>query len=331
MARDAAAHSSPLALSIVLSTLGNYGLLRRVLDGYTRQSASPESFEMVVVTDAADPEPETVAKAIGSRPFPVRQIIGPVPGLSANRNFGLEAAHAPLVLFTDNDTVPVRHLIREHLRWHRRYPHEEVAVLGRVRWAPELDVTTFMRWLDTGIQFDFANIKGREAGWGRFVGANVSVKRSFAIRVGPFDQEHFPYGYEDTDWAYRASKLGLRVLYNRRAVVDHLRDMSLEFWQKRARRVAMAEHTFTQLHPELPPWFHTMFSGALQTPPVRGRGVRYAPFVPRRALWVGPKVWKSVDLFYKQAIAPAFLAGWAEAQSAITRANAPDLSEFDTY
>ena len=76
------------------------------------------------------------------------------------------------MLFTDNDTIPVPKLISEHLRWHRRYPEAECGVVGRVRWARELEVTTFMRWLDAGIQFDFANIKGIEAGWGRFVGAN---------------------------------------------------------------------------------------------------------------------------------------------------------------
>src|SRR3954449_8338029 len=210
-------------LTVIISTLGNYATLERVLEGYSKQTAPTGSFEVLVVTDAADPEPHTVDRATEGRPFPVRRITGPVPGLSANRNAGLRAAETPLVCFTDNDTIPVPRLVAEHLDWHQRHPDEEVGVLGCVRWAPELEVTTFMRWLDTGIQFDFANINGVDAGWGRFAGANVSLKRSFAERVGDFDQERFPYGYEDTDWAYRASKLGLRLLYNRRAIVDHLR------------------------------------------------------------------------------------------------------------
>jgi GT2 family glycosyltransferase len=315
-------------LSVVISTLGNYETLRRVLDGYSRQDAAPGSFEVVVVTDAADPQPEAVEGAIGERAFPVRRITGPAPGLSANRNAGSRAAAAPLVMFTDNDTIPVWRLVSEHLDWHRRYPGDEVGVLGRVRWARELRVSTFMRWLDMGLQFDAASIEGIEAGWGRFYGANSSLKRSFLELVGDFDQEHFPYGYEDTDWAYRASKHGFRLVYNDRAVVDHVRPMTLEFWKKRARRVAAAERQFSRLHPELPPWWHGKFTEAAAMPRARGRGIRLAPFVPRRVPWFGPRVWASVDIAYKQALAPYFLAAWDEAGAGGDGPAQPDLSEF---
>ena len=315
-------------LTVVISTLGNYEVLRRVLDGYDHQDAPRGSFEVLVVMDAADPDPDAVERAIGTRQFPIRRITGPQPGLSANRNAGWRAAATPLVMFTDNDTIPVRRLVSEHLSWHRRHPEEETGVLGRVRWARELEVTTFMRWLEMGLQFDYANIEGEDAGWGRFYGANVSLKRAFVERVGDFDQEHFPYGYEDTDWAYRASRLGFRLLYNPRAVVDHLRPMTLEFWKKRARRVAAAEHEFTRLHPELPPWFHTRFRDVMERPRARGRGIALAPYVPRWLPWLGPKVWISVDIAYRQALAPHFLEAWDEAAAADGRQRQPDLSEF---
>lgn len=103
-------------LSVVISTLGNYDVLERVLDGYSRQDATPGSFEVVVVADAADPDLDAVERAIGERPYPVRRISGTMPGLSANRDAGWRAARSPLVLFTDNDTIPVRRLVSEHLR-----------------------------------------------------------------------------------------------------------------------------------------------------------------------------------------------------------------------
>jgi GT2 family glycosyltransferase len=319
---------SPVRLSVVLSTLGNYETLRRVLDGYDRQTAGADSFEVVVAMDAADPDPGAVRAAIGTRRYHVNLIQGARPGLSENRNAGYRAAAAPIVLFTDNDTIPVRRLVAEHVSWHEQHPDDATGVLGRVRWANELRVTTFMRWLDTGIQFDFANIKGTEAGWGRFAGANVSLKRAFIVRVGDFDQEHFPYGYEDTDWAYRASKLGFRLLYNRDAVVDHLRPMTLEFWQKRARRVAASERTYTALHPETEPWFYTRFKAANAAPRARGRGIRLAPFIPRWVPWLGPRVWGSVHMYYMQALAPSFLEAWEEADHIGARPAGPDLSEF---
>jgi GT2 family glycosyltransferase len=313
-------------LSVVISTIGMYDVLERVLDRYEDQNAAPGSFEVLVVADAAEPRPDAVERAIGHRPYPVRTLRGGRPGLSANRNAGWREAAAPLVLFTDNDTLPEPQLVAEQLEWHARHPQPEVAILGHVRWARELRVTPFMRWLDTGIQFDYANIEGTEAGWGRLYGANASLKRDFVARVGGFDEEHLPYGYEDLDFAYRASKLGLRVLYNREAVVEHLRPMSLEFYERRVRRIAAAERQFVQLHPEIEPYFHRMFSHAASLPAASGRGIRLAPFVPRWVPFLGPRVWTSVDIAFKQALAPGFLEAWEEAADSEGPAQ-PDLSE----
>ena len=300
----------------MVPTLGNHSALRRVLDGYSAQDVRPGTFEVIVVTDEAEPDPDAVSEAIGERDYPLRRLAGRMPGASANRNVGWRAARAPLVLFTDNDTIPVSRLVSEHLAWHERHPQEEVAVLGHVRWARDLHVTPFMRWLDSGIHFDYPNIEGIEAGWGRLYTANSSLKRSFIERVGDFDQERLPYGYEDLDWAYRASKLGLRVLYNRRAVVDHLRSgTDLEFWKTREMpRIAATEKQFVRIHPELEPWFFDMFTAAAARPPARGLGLRLARFVPPWVPWLGPRVWGSVDISYKQALAPHFFAAWNQSE-----------------
>lgn len=317
------------AISVVLSTLGSYDTLARVLDGYSHQMVAPERFELVLAVDAAEPDVAAVDRVVGRRGYPVKRIRGARPGLSENRNAGWRAADAPLVLFTDNDTIPLPDFLAEHLAAHEKLPAPEVGVVGLVRWAPELEVTTFMRWLDTGIQFDYANMEEGDVGWGRFCGANVSLKRAFIETVGDFDQDHFPYGYEDTDWAYRASEAGFRLIYNPRAVVDHLREMSLEFWKKRAKRVAAAEHEFCRIHPEMSPWFHRIFTDALERPPARGRGLWLASRVPRSVPWLGDLVWNSVDAKYKQELAPYFLEGWAEAEAAEKGSGQPDLSEWE--
>lgn len=316
-------------LSVVISTLGMYASLERVLDGYDAQDTERDAFEVIVAVDRADPEPQTVERLLGGRSYPARRVTGRVPGLSANRNAGARAAAAPLVLFTDNDTIPSPGLVSQHLAWHRRHPSDGVAVLGHVRWAPELRETVFMRWLDRGIQFDYLNIEGEEAGWGRFYGANVSVKRALLERVGEFEEERLPYGYEDLDWAHRASERGLRVLYNRDALVDHLRPMTLEFWQRRARRVAVSELQFVHMHPEVPPYFQRLFARAASLPTARGRGRHLAGIIPAWLPWLGPKVWTSLDLYFKQQIAPHFLEAWEEAvrDGVAGGPIQPDLSE----
>jgi GT2 family glycosyltransferase len=301
-------------VSVVVSSLGNYPILQRVLDGFAHQTADARSFEVLVVVDRADPDPAAVDDAIGSRPYRVERLTGRIPGLSANRNTGWRAAQAPLVLFTDNDTIPVPELIGEHLASHRRHPDEEVAVAGHVRWAPELKLTPFMRWLEEGVQFDFGSITGEQAGWAHLYGANSSVKKRLLERVGGFDEERLPYLYEDLDWAYRATRHGLRVVYNPRALVDHVRPgMTLEFWKEKVRRLAAAERQFVTIHPEMEPWFYEKFAAAARRPRLRGRAMKLVPFVPEWVPWLGPRLWENARQGYWQELAPHFLAGWDEA------------------
>jgi GT2 family glycosyltransferase len=302
-------------LSVVVPTLGDHGRLAQVLDGFERQDAVPGSFELVVVADRAEPDPEAVRAAVGRRDYPVRLLTGERPGASSNRNVGWRAARAPIVLFTDNDTVPVPRLIAEHTAWHQRFPAAEVAVLGLVRWPRGLRVTPFMKWLEHGVQFDFDSISGTEASWAHVYTANLSVKRSFLHRVGGYDERRLPYLYEDLDWGYRAREHGLRVMFNRRAVVDHWRPMTVATWQARAPALAAGEWQFCRLHPDVPPWFQPMFANAAALPAGGRRSAAVVRFVPRRTPWLGPIVWGRAALHWCQAIAPHFLAAWERASA----------------
>jgi GT2 family glycosyltransferase len=199
-------------------------------------------------------------------------------------------------------------------------------VVGPVRWAKDVKTTPFMRWLERGIQFDFGSISGDQASWAHLYGANCSMKRDLLEAVGGYDEENLPYGYEDLELGYRARAHGLRVLYNRRAAVDHVRhDMTLDFWRKRIRRAAVAERRFVSLHPELTPHLHTLFTSALSHPPARGRGARLARFVPPRLPLVGRRVWGPAELYWQQQLAPEFLDAWE--QAATDGPAPPDLGE----
>jgi GT2 family glycosyltransferase len=310
----------------VLPTIGSYSTLRRVLDGYERQRIPPNTFELVVVADHAEPKLEAVLDAVADRPYPARLLSGSVPGASANRNVGWRAARAPIVLFTDNDTIPTERFVAEHLSWHDRFPDEATVVLGLVRWARGLTVSPFMRWLEYAIQFDYHSIQGTEASWAHVYTSNFSVKRSFLERVGGYDEQRLPYGYEDLDWGYRAREHGLRVAFNRRAVVDHWREMTIEDWKVRAARLAISEWVFSGLHPDVPPWFWGKFSDAVRQPQARGRATRLTRIVPLRTPWLGPRIWGRADLYWRQQIAPHFLSAWDAAVAGSPPALQPAVS-----
>jgi GT2 family glycosyltransferase len=316
------------ALSVVIPTLGNYGALRRVLHGFARQDVKLGTFEVIVVSDHAEPDPEAVDAAAEGQPYPVRHLRAQVPGASGNRNTGWAAARAPIVLFTDNDTVPVPRLVAEHLKWHRRFPEENVAILGHVRWAKGLKVTPFMKWLDHGVQFDFLNIRGTEATWAHLYSSNASIKRGLLEHVGGYDQERLPYGYEDLDLGYRAREYGLRVMYNRRAIVDHWRTMSIENWQARAPRLAASEWQFCQLHPAFAPYFYKQFADVAGIPPQGRRAARLTRLIPWRTPWLGRFIWSRASVHWRQQIAPYFLSEWERVASGAGSSVQSDVSAF---
>jgi GT2 family glycosyltransferase len=300
-------------ITVVIPTLGTRPSLGRVLDRLDGEAERGTDFETVVVGSGAVVPLEQVRRLAGDRRFPVQVLDRDGSGVSSARNAGWRAAGTRLVLFLDDDVLPSPGLLAQHLSWHRDAPASEVGVLGHVRWAPEVRVTPFMRWLEHGVQFDYVNIRGTDAGWGRFYTANISLKRAILERVGGFDEEELPFMYEDLDLGYRLNHLGFRLLYNRRAVGDHLHVTDLDEWRRRVRLIAPAERRFVSLHPDVKPYFHRMFSTAASRPRARGRGTRLVGVVPRWVPWLGPRVWASADLFFRQALAPHFLDAWEAA------------------
>jgi GT2 family glycosyltransferase len=302
-------------ISVVIPTLGREMLPRALGRLEAQEGVSSGDFEVVVIEDPGAAEEGAAARALESRALDARTLRADRPGASAARNAGWRAARAPLVLFTGDDILASPRFLAEHLAAHERHPEEEVGVLGRVDWADELRVTTFMRWLDRGIQFDFDTIRDEDAGWWRLYTANCSLKRSLIEAVGGFDEETFPFLYEDLDLGKRMSDAhGFRLLYAPDAHGGHVHPMTPGEWRRRAAAIAPMELRFTRKHPGFEPYFLNLFSAAAAAPPARGLLARLAPVVPPGAPVIGERVWASVDRRYRQELAPAFLDAWERAE-----------------
>jgi GT2 family glycosyltransferase len=298
-------------LEIVIPTLGRPVLLARALTRLEHQRAAAGRFGVIVVTDPDAGDGAEVDRAIASRPYPVARVVRDRPGASAARNAGWRAATAPLIMFLNDDVLPTRGLIAAHLDAHARAPEAEAGVLGHVRWARWPPPTAFMRWLEQGLQFDYGPLRSKaEAPWWHFYTANASVKRELLERVGGFDDDGFPFLYEDLDLAARMAEHGFRLRYVPAALAVHHHRQTLAAWRLRVAEIAPAERRFCARHPTASPYFHDLFLAAREHPPARGRGARLAPVVPRRTPWLGPRVWASFAMRNRQALAGPFLAAW---------------------
>lgn len=301
------------SLAVVIPTLGRDGTLGRILDLLTASASEVSQLEVVVAADARVDDTGPLRELVEDRPWPAVLAHGQREGASAARNAGWTATGADLVLFLGDDILPRPGLLAAHLAWHEREREDEVAVLGHVEWARELGRTAFMAWLDHGIQFDYPSIVGTEAGWGRFNTANASVKRALLERVDGFD-EGLPFLYEDLDLARRMHEHGFRLLYHRGAAAEHLHEPTIPGWQRRMEMIGAAERAFVARHPEVRPYFHERFAAAMAGAPARGHSARLIRWLPRSFPLLGERAWTSADLYYGQALAPAFFAGWETAR-----------------
>jgi GT2 family glycosyltransferase len=299
-------------LSIVIPTYRRRDALPRTLEALERQTASPDRFEAIVVDDPVDDDSAAVAALLEPerRPFSLHHMHRDGRGVSAARNAGWRAAEADLVMFIGDDILLRPDAVEQHLRWHERNPEEETGVLGRVEWASELRVTPFMRWLERGIQFNYLSLQGSEAPWTHFYTSNVSVKRAMLERIDGFDEKRFPFLYEDLDLGRRLAAEGLRLLYNRNALGEHLHPTGVEEWRRRMAATAPAERRWVEAYPDMPAWFHDIFEAAARRRRVPGPVGRAAALVPSRVPLIGPRAGAVADLHFRQQLAPAFLDAW---------------------
>jgi glycosyltransferase involved in cell wall biosynthesis len=228
-------------ISVVVPTRDRAPVLARCLDALDGQGAD----EVVVVDDGSVDDTQAV---IAARPFArgVRRDAG--GGRSAARNSGVAAARGEVILFLDDDVLARPGLVQRHARFHAQRPAPNEALLGHVTWAPELEITRHMRWLEhSGPLFAYDTIEdSANVPWRMLYTANCSLKRAF---LEPFDEE-LPI-YEDTELAYRLQRRGLRLRYDPGALGHHLREETPERTEARMEEVGAAARRLHGKWPEL--------------------------------------------------------------------------------
>lgn len=207
-------------LSVIIPTFNRKGILVRLLEAFNRQRQSSARYEIIFIDDGSnDGTNEYIQDARDNSNIPIRYFFQQNKGPAAARNLGIKEARYPLLLFINDDTLPAENLIEQHLSWHKKWPAENIAVLGQALWAESLFVPIYARHYLVS-RFEHLN-ELQEARPIDFITCNISVKKEFLVRYGLFDED-FPYAaHEDRELGYRLGKKGLCIKYNPQAQVYH--------------------------------------------------------------------------------------------------------------
>lgn len=153
------------------------------------------------------------------RPFIVRLLSEPLPGLARARNMALRAARGRIVAMTDDDCVLHPDYFTRLASAFAEQP-APVIIGGRILLGDPADLTLTVKLEDHPMIAEPGVFPG-----GFVMGANLAFSADVRCLVGPFD-ERFGAGApfraaEDTDFLMRAQALGVAIRYDPGFTVDH--------------------------------------------------------------------------------------------------------------
>ena len=262
------AGAGPL-ISICIATYKRADELRESLARISRQTLGAEKIEVVISDDGSpDNTPEVVAQAQADYKMSIiyyRQANRGNVGYTQNR--GIERATAPLLLLIPDDVWLEPDAVAHHVEAHQKQPEPEVAFLGQVLQAPELNQTAYLRNWDP---FQFRSLKKNiELPYYMFWACHVSCKREFMLHHGMFRETLGRASHaanEDMETGYRLFKNGgLRIFYlsEARAYHYHVTTMEEELKRTYGRGINFHELREHVPHPEIAVRYHILTSYTL--------------------------------------------------------------------
>ena len=291
-------------LDVVIATRGRWAVLERTLSALRGQTVS--GFRTVIVCDGTDQDvPPRLRRSVSQ--FLVQE----KSGLAAARNRGVAASEGPLVLFLGDDMIPRSDLIERHLERHVATPGDDVAVLGHVEWHKVVAGRRLERWLAfSGAQFDYTDPS--RAGFESFSSDNVSLPRALFEAVGGFD-ESLRFGDEDLELSWRLRQHGMRLVYEPRAITNHLHRHDWDDIIARFRDRAAGERSMVSRFDWFTPRYRERIEAAAAAPAVSPVWISLAQLTPPWPRGLRARVRERADRWYLQQLADPFRAAWDDA------------------
>ena len=240
------------AVSVVVPTYKRPDLLERCLAALLVQTLAADEYEIIVCDDGPSNAARSVVEnAMVSAPpgLRIRYLeITETQGPAGARNRGWQHAAAPIIAFTDDDTVPDPAWLEN----------------GVSAMSPEVDAVTGRIEMPlpprpTDIEVDAAGLTRAE-----FVTANCIIRREALQAVGGFDERFSIAWREDSDLHFNLLESGRQIRHAPDALVVHpLRETRFAAAIGMQKKV-MFDVLLYLKHPKLyrerirpnPPWFY---------------------------------------------------------------------------
>jgi GT2 family glycosyltransferase len=235
-------------LSVILPTFNRADVLARTVAAWAAELVVQQDQLLIVDDGSTDATPQLLENLVLRHPGLLQFWRQSNAGPAAARNRALEVATGRWVLFAGDDVMPESGLVTAHLAAHERWPH--TAVLGDIRWHPEMPQTRFIRWLGSaGAQFAFSGLKHGDALPPTMAyTSNLSLSRHLLPSVPVFDEAFRAACWEDVDLGIRLQARGVALRYAADAIALHLHPTDLKRARQRAERIGFYRALLEQKH-----------------------------------------------------------------------------------
>lgn len=249
----------PLSVSVVVPTYKRPDLLMRCLTALLSQSLPADRYEIIVCDDepgvAVAELLERLSGAQGGPPMLRYVPVTATQGPAGARNAGWRLARAPIIAFTDDDTIPDYAWLEAGVQ---SMASGAQAAVGRIIMPLPEKPTDYER--------DAGHLQQAE-----FATANCFVRRDALDMVGGFDERYSQAWREDSDLHFSLLKQGCQIAWTPQAVVMHpLRPAPFAAGLSMQRKV-MFDVLLYRKHRDLyrqrirkgPPWFYLLVTASL--------------------------------------------------------------------
>jgi glycosyltransferase involved in cell wall biosynthesis len=233
-------------ISVIIPTFNGANKIPALLDSLLKQTLS--RFEVIVVVDGSTDNTMDVLSRYANKFDALRVISQDNSGRSNVRNRGAKEAVGDLLIFYDDDVIPMLNSVECHLKFHSSY---DSAILAgnpiEYISSEKTDVSNYKAWLtkiwvrkyQPGItRLNFDNLF--------FTAANCSMPKRIFLTLNGFDERI--KDAEDFDFATRALESGIEVYFDKQNEAVHNDAITCLSYIKRLRQYDRAHKQLSILH-----------------------------------------------------------------------------------
>jgi glycosyltransferase involved in cell wall biosynthesis len=211
------------------------------------------NYEVVVIDQSTHDESEQrILARFGSDPR-LRYIRTATVGLSIARNMALTEARHELCAFTDDDCDVPATWLSQIVATYTRHPETDI-LFSPVHIPADMQHRTDLRFPCLYFTEERVLNYGEVLG----MGANMSMRKSFWQKNGPFDPLLGPGapmpGSDEHDWLYRAHRNGAVIRLEPKNAIEHRSWREFDLWMRLTRTYAYGDGAFTMKHLRCGDW-----------------------------------------------------------------------------